>query len=533
MIRLYLAQLRRDRLQLTIWILGISLLLFAATRTVSAEFDTDAKLVQIVTIALATPSILALRGAPNGASLGSMMFFSIFANVAVAAGLMNTFLVTRHARGDEERGRRELIAAAPVRRSASLLATTLLGLTADVALGGLAAAAFMAGGLDATGSVVAGAAIGATGLAFLGVGLFVGELAATSRAANSVAATAVVVSYVLRAAGDALGEPDLRALSLRSAWPSWLSPIGWGQQSFAFTSNRLWPLALSSGLAAAGMGAALLVHSRRELGDGLLPERAGPATARRTLRSPFGLAWRLQWPSLVGWAIGTASFGFVAGFLATAIGNASFDNPGIVALLRSLGHGSRADLVSLFLSAIMVIVSLLASAAALQSVLKLRDEESSGRAEFALSAPVSRVRWLSAAAVVGVISATTVMVACGLATWISFLAAGDPDGGRRAVEQALLELPVGLVFVGVGALVVAALPRISVGLTWGLFGLAIVVGMFGGLLQLPQTVLDVSPLTHVPSVPVGDWAGVIGLIVVAAATLVTALVVIRRRDLST
>jgi ABC-2 type transport system permease protein len=533
MIRVYASQLRRDRLTLAIWIVGLVLLVLGATASVTQEFGDEKGRAQIIAVAIATPSLLALRGVPNGPSLGSLMFFQIFSNAAVAVGLMNTFLAVRHGRGDEERGRRELIAAAPIPRSAPLIATVLLGLTADLVLAVLSAAAFIAGGLDPKGAVVAGMAIGATGLAYLGVGLLAGELVTTSRAANSVAATAVVIGYALRAAGDALGKPDLATLSVRSAWPTWLSPIGWGEQTFAFTSNRMWPLALSLGLAAVATAAGLLLHSRRELGDGVLPERAGRATARPTLRSAFGLAWRLQWPSLIGWSIGLASFGLAAGFLAIAIGNATLDNPNIVAVLRSLGHGSREDLILLFMSAIMALVSLVASAAALQAVVKLREEESSGRAELVLAAPVSRTRWLLATVLVGAISTAVVLLACAFTTWLSFRAAGDADLGRRAVEQAVLELPVGLVFVGVGVVVVAALPRFSAGLTWGLFGLAVAIGLLGGLLQLPHWVLDASPLVHVPSVPVEHWSGLLGLLAAAAVGVTAALFLIRRRDLST
>ena len=185
-----------------------------------------------------------------------------------------------------------------------------------------------------------------TGIAFLGIGVLVGELVATSRAANGISATIVVRRLRAAGAGDALGKPDLENLRLEPAWPSWLSPIGWGQQTFAFSENNLWPLLLGLGLAVVAAAARL----RGALGARPRVEPASRSAsvgrpARPTLRTDLGLAWRLQWPSLVGWAGGTAVLGFVVGSLATAVGNAVFDNPQIAAVLQSLSHTTRDDVV--------------------------------------------------------------------------------------------------------------------------------------------------------------------------------------------
>ena len=62
---------------------------------------------------------------------------------------------------------------------------------------------------------------------------------------------------------------------------------------------------------------------------------------------------------------------------------------------------------------------------------------------------------------------------------------------------------------------------------------AVVLGMFGGLLQLPDEVQRLSPISNVPTVPVDDWAPTLVLVVVAAALLVAAVAAFRRRDLTT
>src|SRR6187549_3825627 len=113
MLRLLGMQLRRDRIVLPIWIAATALLALAGAKGVQGEFGSAAERASVLKLALATPSLLAIRGVPDGPSLGSYVYFQVFCYVAIMAALMSTFLVTRHSRADEERGRRELVAAAP------------------------------------------------------------------------------------------------------------------------------------------------------------------------------------------------------------------------------------------------------------------------------------------------------------------------------------------------------------------------------------------------------------------------------------
>lgn len=322
MLLLLRQRLRRDRIVLPIWILSTGLLALAGASGVQTEFGTDAARATVLKLALATPSLLALRGVPDGSSLGSYVYFQVFCYVAIMAGLMSTFLVTRHSRADEERGRAELVGAAPIGRATPLLATLVLGVLANAALGVFVALGFIGGGLDAAGSWSAGLAAAATGLAFVGAAAVVAQLAPTSRAANGISAGVVGVAFLLRAAGDASGTPDFDALTLHSTWLSWISPIGWGQQVFAFTQHNPLPLLLSLGFAVVTSIVAVIVQSTRDIGSSVLRESSGRATARVTLRSSLGLAWRQQWPSVVGWSIGGALLGALAGSLAGQIGRA-------------------------------------------------------------------------------------------------------------------------------------------------------------------------------------------------------------------
>lgn len=524
--------LRRDRVQLVVWLVGITLMVAASTAAVGSEFSTDAQRGEVLRLALATPALLALRGVSNGASLGSLVFFQLYAFLAVVVGLLNTFLATRHSRADEERGTRELLLSTPVRRRTPLVAVVLVGALVDLMVAILSAAAFTAAGLPLGGAVVAGLALGGAGFAFLGVALVLSQLLPTSRATNGAASAVVAGAYLARAAGDALGRPDLDRLSLASAWPSWVSPIGWGQQTLAFTDDRLAPLLLQLGLGVVTITVAITLQHRRELGQSLVRERIGPRAAGPGLRSDLGLLWRLQRATVLGWAVAGIVLGLFTGSLASAIAGSELTIPAITDVLGSLSQDGQADVIDQFIAAIINLVAILAAAAGVQAVLRLRTEEQRGATELLRPAGVSRRRWLLDGLGIGVVSVLVVLAGFAVAAAGSLSVAGMDGHTGAALSRAAAEITAAVVIVAVTALAVAALPRWSTALSWGAYALAVVIGLFGGLLQLPQLLMDLSPFTHVPAAGAQPWSATLGLLTAVALVTVLAVVAMRRRDLS-
>ena len=527
---LILARLRRERIQLPIWILATALLALASSAGVQTEYETEAAREQVLALAIATPSLLVLRGLPDGASLGAFVYFQVFTYLAIMAALMSTFFVTRNTRADEERGALELVAASPVRRWAPLAATIAVGAAANVLLGMAVTLGMLAGGLPATGCLVAGLAVASVGLVFVALGALVAQVAPTGRAANGITAALVGIAFLLRAVGDATGTPRLDALTVESAWPSWLSPIGWGQHVFAFSRPDLAPLLLALALAVVASGLALALQSRRDLGASAL--RSRPGRAMGTIRTGLGLAWREQWPSLIGWLIGAAVTGLLAGRLALAIAGAE-DVARSIQELMDRYMGGTGQLTDLLVAAVVGIAGILAAAAGAQAVMRARSEEADGRAELVLAAPASRTRWLLGYVLVGAVSAASVGLVAGIAAGLSFVA-DDPDRVWSSIAAGVAQVPAALTFVALTALVLVLLPRLTIVVAWALLALAFVLGQFGGLLQLPEGARDLSPFTHTPEVPVGgaDWSAAWVLLAITAVGIALAAVVMRRRELT-
>ena len=528
-------RLRRDRWQLVIWLLSIGALAAFSAASIQQTYASAAARLQLMRLAIADPTILVLRGLPQGSTLAALTFFEIFTFLALLAGLMNTFLAVRHSRAEEESGRAELVAATPAARLLPTVATVGHAVVANILLAAVTGLGFIAVGLPVAGSLLAGAVTAGAGLAFFGVGLLLAQVMSTSRGANGSAAAVVVAAYLVRGIGDATGTPIGDGTHLRAAWPSWLSPIGWGQQAAPYTADNGWPLLLQIGLAAVLVAGVFALQALRDSGAGLIAERPGRAAASPALSGMLGLAWRLQRPTVIGWTVGGVLAGLLAGALGSAIDSSLADDPNLASIreaLRRIGAGGSGPLIDLFISAIFSIVGVLAAACAVQAVIRLRQEEQSGTAETLLAGPVSRIRWLFSFVTVGVSAVLLVLIAAAIASGLSAMAAGeDPSVIGTSVAAAAAQLPVALVYLGVLTLLFVVLPSWTVPVGWAALGLGAFVGIFGGLIQLPEWLRHVSPFADVPVV-VGnvDWTGGYWMFGITVVALAGAAVLIRRRD---
>ena len=134
---------------------------------------------------------------------------------------------------------------------------------------------------------------------------------------------ALGVAFVVGGVGNMLGHTDDSGLVAYAAWPTWLSPIGWGLEMRPFGGDRWWLLALPLALCAGLVVAAARYAARRDLGRGLLPVQTGAAEASPRLRGPFGLAWRLQRAAFISWLVAMLCTGLIFGSISDTATTAS------------------------------------------------------------------------------------------------------------------------------------------------------------------------------------------------------------------
>jgi ABC-2 type transport system permease protein len=517
--------LRRDRIKLPGWLLGLTVFVFYFNTALPTIAPTEADLAAFSQFS-AGPVGAVLGGPGYGFDTG-LNYEAFFVGTyglyfLLAAALMNILLVSRHTRVEEQSGRAELVRAGVVGRSAPLTATLIVALAADLVLAMLLSVATATFGYAPGDAALFGAGVGAAGLVFAAVGAVTAQITEYSRAASGLAGIVLGIAYLTRAAGDSLTE--------HGSLLSWFSPLAWSQQTRPFVDGRWWPLLLSIGLAAVTTAAAFALAGRRDLGAGLRAARRGPAGAAAWLRSPSTLALRLQRAGLLGWTAALAVLGLTYGALVGPMSDTFADLSGQFAEIL----GATDDVLDGYLSFMALYDAIIVSAFVILALHKVRGEETSGRAEPVLATTTARVRWLGTHLLVVCAGAAAMLLVTGLAFGIG-AAASTGDVGQVAAMTAAhaVRIPELLVFAAVGVLLYGIAPR-ALPLVWLVFAYAVLLALFGTLLNLPQWAHDLSPLDHIGRVPVED-AGIVSVLTlctVAAVTTAAGFAAFRRRDLS-
>jgi ABC-2 type transport system permease protein len=510
--------LRRDRVRLTVWIVGIVLLVLSTAASIKDIYPTQADLDTAARTASDNAALIALQG-PDYAldTLGGQVVFNMGAFGYVVVALMGMFLVGRHTRADEEAGRTELLRATVLGRDAPVTAALLVATAAFTTLGALIALSLMSQDLATEGSVVYGAAMGGFGLLFAGVTAVTTQITEHNRTALGTAGAVLGASYVIRAIGD-IGDGTL----------SWFSPMGWAMASRPFAGERPWTLLLLAGATLALVGVAYALLGIRDLGGGLVPQRPGPARASTLLTRPIGLASRLQRGSFLGWAAALALTGVAYGSVGQDVGDLIGDNQAFEDIIAQAGG----NLTDSFFNTSLLLMALITGGFAVASVLRLRSEETSGRAEVVLATAVSRARWAASHLTVALAGSALIMLLAGLGMGVTYgVIAGEATQIGRLTGAALAFVPPLWVVIGLTFAVFGLVPR-AVPAAWGALGLFVVIGLFGQLFELPDWVIDLSPFQHVPTVPIEGFSlgSTAALLAVAAALLAAGFAGFRHRD---
>lgn len=507
--------LRRDRVMIPVWVAVILMMVLSMPGSLKSVYSTAAERADIAQSMVTNSSMRALYGPVFADSIGGLTAWRIGVYGGLFAAIMSLLIVVRHTRDEEESGRQELVSSAMVGRRAPLTAALLAALVANAAT-----ALLVAGGLASQGgggALALGLAIAATGMVFATMAAIVAQLTESARLAKGLTSAVLGLAFVLRAAGDSGTAEGSSALT-------WLSPLGWLENTRAFADERWWVLLLFvAGVAAQGVVAYGLA-GRRDIGMSFLPSRPGPAEGR--LGTAGALAWRLQRGTVFGWSAGFLVAGIAFGGMTQGATDLVGDNQKTRDIIERMG--GQSGVTDAFLATMVGMLGMVAALYIVSSVLRLSGEETSQRAEPLLAAAVGRLRWAAGHLVIAFGGAALIMVIGGLGLGIGYGKSFGPVLGACLTQLAAI-----WVVGGLAVLLFGVFPRAAVA-AWAVAGIALLIGWIGPAFDLPQSVMNLSPFGHLPKLPGGDmaWTPVLTLTAIAVVFVAAGLTGLRRRDLS-
>jgi ABC-2 type transport system permease protein len=511
---------RRDRVRIATWVAGIVLLVVVTVGSVKGLYPNQTELDKAARASEGNAAAIIFNGpAQSLDTVGGQVAFQTGSWGLILVGLMSVFMVGRLTRGEEQAGRVELLRALPVGPHSLAAAAMVVVAAMNVAAGALVTLALVALDLPVTGSVVFGLSFTLFGLLLAACTLAAAQVSENTRVVYGIGGVVLGASFVLRAIGD-IGDGTI----------SWLSPIGWAQKTRPFAGERWWPFLVVVGATALVSWLALVLARRRDLGAGLVAPRAGRARAAPSLGTPLGLAARLQRGSLVGWSAGLVGLAVAYGSITSSINEFVEENETLTDIVAAQGHGT---LVEQYLAMSFRILALFAAAFAIQSALRVRSEETSGRAEAVLATPVSRTRWATSHLAIAYGGTLLVLVLVGVSFGLSDAAVtGDTSAIWQALVGSLAFAPAVWVLVGLSAAVVGLAPR-ATPLPWAVLAGCFVIGMFGQLLDLAPSIEDLSPFQHVPAYPATElrFPPLAALAAIAAGLTALGLAGLRHREI--
>ncbi|MEU5213590.1 ABC transporter permease [Streptomyces sp. NPDC020742] len=517
--------LRRDRVLVPAWALALSAAVAAMGSSFEALYDTAAKRTELAGSMNANGSMRALYGPVFGDSIGGLIAWRMAGFGAVLAAVMSLLIVVRHTREEEETGRQELLSAAVVGRRAPLTAALLTALLANAGVTVLIAGGLTASGQPAAGSFALGLAIGGTGALFAALAAIAAQLTESARLARGLTGAVLGLAFALRAAGDA-------ATTGAGSPLTWASPLGWSENLRAYAGERWWVLLLFAAGTALALAAGYVLTARRDIGMSFLPARPGPAAAPRSLNGPFGLAWRLQRGTLLGWSAGFLCAGGIFGGIARGAADLVGDNAQTRQIVERMG--GQQGLTDAFLATMAGMLGMVAALYAVGAVLRLRGEETGGRAEPVLAGAVGRLRWAAGHLVIAYLGTAAVLAAGGLALGTAYgVSVGDLGGRLGPVLVATLaQVPAVWTLTSLAVLILGLLPK-ATGAVWAVVGGCLALGWIGPSLKFPQWLMDLSPYSHLPKLPGAEAtaAPFVWLLALSAVCAAAGLVGVRRRDL--
>ncbi len=513
---------------------GLALVMGAAIGSVfptpAARFEVD-KLIGSMPASMVNLFGNATLMGPKLGTLGGYMSWKYGALFGLGAGLWSILALSGTLAGEARRGSLDFVAAAPFGKRRIALEKLAAHLTVLwLAMAVIAVMVFVSSNvfgdpslgdpIPLGGSIGFALWVGFIAMCFGGLAL---ALAPLLGRAGSAAVAAIVMVALWVASGLNVGGPFVA-----------VSPFHWTVNHVPLVGFYDW-----TGVAAVGVVAVIFLvigvelFRRRDLG--VTAGLSLPALPKDVLgvRGPVARAFGDQLPRALAWGLG---MGLMGGLLASLVG--SFANQvgkdtTIATTFATIFPGFDFATAGGWLQLYAELFYIAAGLAAATFVSKWASDETEGRLEEVLAAPMSRARWVIAGGVAAILAVVvmTVVLAIGIGLGAS---AGGATAGDAILGSASLGL-YAVAIVGVG-FAVGGLWRTS--LAAEIAAVVVIatylVDLLAPALNVPDWVHQLALTTHMGQPMIGQWdlGGVVACVVIAAGGILLGAWGVSRRDLA-
>lgn len=521
--KLTLFYLRTNKWKMIFWIIGIVALTLIIPPTFYEMYPNKADMQPIVETSK-NPAMEAMLGPGqfDQVSVGALFTHEMMLFTSILVAIMSILLVSKNTRGDESDGRIEMIRALPIGRVSPLISSIVIMIIVNLAIALILSVTLPLLNIDSItwqGSILYGVSLGSIGILFGMITAIFAQLTETSSSVTGLSVTVLLLSYLVRAVGDVINDGI-----------SMISPLGWLTRTFAYSDNNWWPVVVMIITAILFLVIAMTLYFRRDIESGLLPSKPGNKYAHKIWLSPLGMQLKLYKVGIISWAIGMFIFGASYGSIFGELDDFIKSNE----MLQQMLSSNSDDYVESFLPTLMVIMAIVSTIPALQSLYKIKNEIQTHRIENILSKKVSRMKLLSSYLLVSLVNSFLMIFLAALGMYVAqAFVLKDPFEFWTIIKAGIVHVPAIISFVSLGVLLLGWVNKwhfaVYLYLTYTFF-----VVYLGQLLNIKEWLKNITPFQHIPEIPVEemDYSGISILIVISVVLIIVGLIGFNRKDIS-
>lgn len=514
----------------------IGIMFIGVTGAIAQQFNTPESRLEMVALIKAVPPILqGLGGAVvNVGTMGGYLQYKYGTFFPLLLSLWTILALSGTLAAEARRGSLEFVASSSLsRRRIALekLAGHLTGLTIvfvvtliSIAIAGAKFATLPGDELSLTQAFgysiwMVLMALAAGSVAFA-LGPFVGR-----GAAAGIAGFITIAGFVI--SGYSAPVPELAPLA-KLTW------FGWTYNHLPLAGQFDWPsVVFLAAFDAVLLAIGVIAFARRDIGATSSVPTPSLPRALVGLRGPVSRSVGHNLPAAIAWGVGIGIFGLLLAGSSTGFTDALRNSPDFTKLLATVFPSVDFATVGGFLQLLFIEIGIvLIGLAAVTLVSGWASDETSGRLEFLLATPMSRVRWAGSSAIGVLVDMALVVVLTALGIAIGAAMVGGELLTPLLGTFVLFAYGAALIGVGVfaggliGTRFAAPVVALVVLLTW-------LVQLLGPLFKLPDFVQQLALTNHYgqPMVGVWDWGGIGLSLGIAVAGIALGAWALKRRDL--